>query len=245
MSKLKLVLIIAFISVVQVSFAQEKEKDVMIKNIVTILKNNDKAGFVKLFPNAEIMKKFLIKLMSKDSSDAEGMAEMMNEFINKITDSSLNAEYGNEYDKVIAKGNSKGIEWGKISLVSYTADSSQSDEGKFDAPKLTGKIYFNVDAKEYFMAYDNIIWFEDKGWYGVSIDRIDLKSKENEEEVRDYSEMFPDTVGYLPNDSFDIIEVRDTAVKAEVPKPVKKTTPAKPATKPVKSKTSTPARKPQ
>lgn len=244
MSKLKLVLIIAFISVVQVSFAQEKEKDVMIKNIVTILKNNDKAGFVKLFPNAEIMKEFLIKLMSKDSNEEDGMAEMMNGFINKITDSSLNAEYGNEFDKVMAKGNSKGIEWGKINLASYTADSSQSDEGKFDAPKLTGKIYFNVDAKEYFMAYDNIIWFEDKGWYGVSIERIDLKSKENEEEEIMIDESMDSATAIIDTISYEIAAV-DTVIKAPA-KPVKKATPAKPkpATKPTPSKTKTPARKP-
>lgn len=243
MSKLKLVLIIALISVVQVSFAQEKEKDVMIKNIVTILKNNDKVGFVKLFPNAEIMKEFLTKLMSKDANEEDGMAEMMNGFINKITDSSLNAEYGNEFDKVMAKGNSKGIEWGKINLTSYTADSSQSDEGKFDAPKLTGKVYFNVDAKEYFMAYDNIIWFEDKGWYGVSIDRIDLKSKENEEEEIMIDELMDSVIAVVDTTvSYEI--ALDTVMKAPA-KPEKKSTTPKPATKPTPSKTKTPARKPQ
>jgi hypothetical protein len=95
---------------------------------------------------------------------------------------------------------------------------------------------------EYFLKYNDIIWFENHGWYGVTFDRIDEKSKENEPEefdlgVADSAAMIMDTAMMMV----------DTAIAAPVEKPAIK--PIKSNTEPVKNKsikpkTQAPARKP-
>ena len=106
---------------------------------------------------------------------------------------------------------------------------------------MKGKIYFNAGSKDYFLAYADIIWIDNRGWYGVNIDRIYDKSKENDPEEFKWN---PDNDSVLMRMD-TVIAMPDTAIKIKEIKPVKKITPVKPAGKPVKPKTQMPAKKPE
>jgi hypothetical protein len=239
MNKIKLLLFVSSISVSFVSIAQKKDKETMINTFFSVLKNGDEQGFVNLFPNAAITKEILVKIMAAaDSSGSKMPEEMMNSIFEKLTDSSLTEQYRQQFSKINRKASAKKINWPAASLVSYTADSVRSNEEGIDLAKLSGKIYFTSDTGSYFITYENVIWIDGKGWYGVSVNRIDEKSKELEEEDFDIEpyDMETDSVAM----SADTIMVAEP----EPPKPVKKTVPAKPAGKPIKTKTPAPARKP-
>jgi hypothetical protein len=215
-----------------ISFSQEKDKDVMVKKIFKILQQKDDKSFVHLFPNAVTTKEFARKLMGEDST-YEG-SEEFNNMMETLTDSVLQERYREMFMEIITDGEKKGVEWAKTNFVSYTADSSIHEETKM--AKLEGKIYFNIDKMEYFLKYNDIIWFENHGWYGVTFDRVDEKSKENEPEEFDLS--VRDSVSMM----------MDTAIAAPVEKPAIKptksnTVPVK--NKPVKTKSQSPANKPE
>jgi hypothetical protein len=238
MKKIKLLFVITLVLFAASSFSQEKDKEVMIKKIFKILQQKDDKGFVHLFPDAVTTKEFASKLIGVDST-YEG-SEEFNNMMEMLTDSILQERYREMFIEIIEDGEKKGVEWAKTNFVSYTADSSIQEETKM--PQLEGKIYFNIDKMEYFLKYNDIIWFENHGWYGVTFDRIDEKSKENEPEefdlgVADSAAMIMDTAMMMV----------DTAIAAPVEKPAIK--PIKSNTEPVKNKsikpkTQAPARKP-
>lgn len=172
-------LIITFLSLVFLpAWSQFKTKEEAIHRIFTVLQQKDEAGFVKLFPDHATMVKFVEKLYKSDTTGNPDIAEVMNAFLNEMTDSSLQAEFRRDFQSAIKKGELKGIDWGKTRFVSFTSDSTYDPDA--GAAKLEGKIYFNIEAKEFFIAYDEVIWFDKAGWYGVSIRRVDEKSKEND-----------------------------------------------------------------
>lgn len=215
-------------------FCQELDKEVMVKKVFTLLKNNDKKGYITLFPNAALTKEFLFKMMDADTSmGKQERNTMMESFLDKINDSDLKKNYAKEYDRVTKMAANKAVNFSKATYVSHTLDSTYKEEGGIRASKLAGKIYFTQNGKDYFLKYDNIIWFENKGWFGVSIDYIDLKEKENEDEEH-AGVLLPDTA---------MVAV-DTAAIAP-PKPIKKITPSKPKGNTTKPKLKTAARKPE
>lgn len=228
---MKYILIVLMALLAVPSFSQEKDKEVMIKKIFNVLQQKDEQGFIKLFPDVVVMKEFIIKRVGSDTITEEGKA-VYNEMIDEISGNSLQKQFGEMYQEIIEKGENKGIAWPKTKFISYVVDSSADEETNM--ARLKGKIYFNVDKMEYFLQYDEIIWFENYGWYGVSIDRVDEKSKENEPEemdleVADSTMMMVDTMA---------AEVLDTAIFVPETKPVIK--PTKSTKEPLKGKTVKP-----
>lgn len=241
MKRVKYILLIALVSASVSAYSQTTNKDEMVKKIFTVLKNKDEDGFVKLFPDGNTMRSFVKKLFGGEGDTSAAFMEM---FMEKISDEKLDKEYRKEFKDFIEKGEEKGVEWTKATLVSFTADSIMQEEDEMKMGKLTGKIYFNVDKKEYFLAYTEVIWFDQKGWYGVDIERIDEKSKESQMEISELLQL-DSTVSV---ELVDVEAVRDSAAIPPPPPPA----PKKPATKskqpvkktPVKEKTTTPAKKP-
>jgi hypothetical protein len=235
---MKYILIGLFATLAIPSFSQEKDKEVMIKKIFTVLQQKDEAGFIKLFPDAEIMKEFVLKQIGKDNAGEDTLSDEYKTMLADISDSSLQKEFGEMFREIIEKGEDKGVEWEKTNFVSFTADTSVEEDSEM--ARLEGKIYFNIDKIEYFLKYDEIIWFENLGWYGVSIDRIDEKSKEND----------PEEIDWKAADSTMMMDsaaaVMDTAMAAPQTAPVIK--PSKNGKAPVKNntvkpKTQSPAQK--
>lgn len=216
----------------------------MVKRIFTVLQQKDEQGFIQLFPDAATTREFVVKMLGNDKSEEAMPKEMMDELLGKLTDSSLLAKFREAYAETIEKGEMKGIEWAKTTFDSHVADSSFDAESGMGT--MEGKIYFSTAKEKYFLSFNQVIWFENKGWYGVDIDRIDELSKENEEQIFD---VMIDTTSAMPGESmvmFDsAVAVADSVAKEAPQKPLNKTTPVKPAGKPGKVKSQTPARKPE
>ena len=156
------------------------------------------------------MKEFVLKEIGEDTLNEEYKTMLAD-----ITNSSLQKEFGEMFKEIIEKGEGKGVEWAKTNFVSFTADTSVEEESEM--ARLEGKIYFNVGKLEYFLNYDEIIWFENYGWYGVSIDRIDEKSKENDPEemevqVADSTMMMMDSVAAVM-DTVKVIPEKSPVIK--------------------------------
>lgn len=236
MKKIKYFILIGIMAIATTSYSQTANKDEMIKKIFAVLKNKDEEGFIKLFPDAATIKAFIGTFIETDTS--ADFRDMMRTYFDEMTDSSMQAELRRDFRKSIKKGELKEVDWSQSVLVSYNADSIMVEEDGIKGSKLAGKIYFNADRKEYFLEFDDVIWFDNKGWYGVEIKRVDEKSKENEpnDDVWDGAE---DSTSMLVLDSIRMI---DSIIKAEEIKPVQK--PKQPVkNKPIKSKAQAPASK--
>jgi hypothetical protein len=237
MKKIKWILLIVLATIQIAGDAQVSNKDEMIKKIFSVLKNKDEEGYIKLFPDAATIKAFLTTLIKADTSG--DMNAKITAYIDQITDSSLRVDLRKDFKKYIKKGEDKGVDWSHSVFVSYNADSIMVKQDGVEAPQLTGKIYFNNNNKEYFLKFKDIIWFENKGWYGVEINRVDEKSKENSiDEEDDADEEISKTI------AADSTAIADSMIKMTNKKPVQKSKqPVKP--KPVKPKTQPPAKKPE
>jgi hypothetical protein len=235
MKKMQYALVITLLGIAITGYSQEKNTEIMVKRIFQTLKNKDEEGFVKLFPDVVTMKSF-VQLATK--GDTAGKADKMNEYFNEMSDSSLQKEFSGIFKKSIKKGEDKGIDWSKTEWVSFTADTAIADDDGLKTTSLNGNIYFRAGAKDYFMKYDDIIWFESKGWYGVSIRYIDEKGKENGPNI--VMDMDENEKAGMAADSAlasDSIAIAIDEMPKQKPKPPVKS-------KPVQKKIQTPARKP-
>ena len=116
---MKYILIVLLATMAMPTFSQEKDKEVMIKKIFRTLQQKDESGFIKLFPDAAIMKEFVLKEIGEDTLNEEYKTMLAD-----ITNSSLQKEFGEMFKEIIEKGEGKGVEWAKTNFVSFTADTS-------------------------------------------------------------------------------------------------------------------------
>jgi hypothetical protein len=235
MKKVKYTVAVALMVMAVTGYSQVKDTEVMVKKIFETLKNKDEQGFVQLFPDVAAMKLFM-QSFTKDTAKADAM---MKAYFDEMTDSSFQREFRDIFKKSIGKGENKGIDWSKAEFVSFTADTAVVKEGQLKTISLRGNVYFRAGSRDYFMKYNDIIWFENKGWYGVSIRNIDEKGKENEPYTA--TDMDEDEMTAIVSDS---TFVADSTAMVVHEKP--KQTPKPPVkNKPVQKKTQTPARKPE
>lgn len=242
MNKIKASLLITAMLSAFIMQAQVSNKEEMVKKIFATFKNNDAEGFVRLFPNAEITKVFLAKTLAADTTIDAQMKQGIDVFMKLITDSNLQKGYRADYEKYRSRGEKKGVNWSNTTFTSYTGDSALQNDNGLKSIVLKGKIYFTADGKDYFMAYDEVVWFEDKGWYGVGIKQIDEKSKEamatsgdaNEDDnTTDPGSFTTDSLGSM--DSVELVKPSKPVQKAKSKMPVKQQ---------AKPKTQSPAKKP-
>lgn len=244
MKRTGLVLLAIFLISQTPSFGQEKNKEVMVKKIFAVLADGDEQGFVYLFPDAVILKEFMTKTLSKDSAakyDTELKA-----FLFAMDDSTMQIDIREDFHKYIRMGETHGVDWTKAVFVSFVADSVMVEEDGMKAPMLEGKIYFDVEGVNYFLAYNQVIWFNNKGWYGVSIDRIDLKNRENEEAGYDWDGRGVDTTLMVMDSVVAVTTVADTnmtVIAEEKPIIKPKSNKQSGKSKSVKTKSQSPIRK--
>ncbi len=241
MNKMKLVLIAGLIMLVSPAYPQVKDMDVMVKKIFSVLQHEDEAGFIKLFPDAATTREFVMKIFSKEIAEGKGKEEEVDELFGQLTDSVLQAKYRETFTEIIQKGESKGINWAKAEFDNYMADSSFEEETKMGV--MQGKIYFSSSKEKYFLSFSEVIWFENRGWYGVSINRIDELSKETEPEEFDWGTV--DSVTVVMDTAVAILDTAVT-IPAERPATKEKTNTKQPGkNKPLKNKSQTSAKKPE
>ena len=156
-----------------VANAQVTNKDEMVKKIFTTLHQKDEKGFIKLFLDVATVKKFVLETLKADTTmNARSKADEK-EILASMTDSAMQKGYQQEFKQAIQLGEKKGVDWSKARLISYTVGADG-----VDTIKLKGKIYFNVNQKEYYIAFRELIWLKDKGFFSVDIARVDEKSNE-------------------------------------------------------------------
>lgn len=242
--KSAVVVLVMFLFLVKPSFGQERDKEAMIKKIFTVFVEKDEEGYMSLFPDASMLKEFIVSNLNKDSS-LNNNPEMQ-ATLGAIQDSSLQSELKIRFQKYLQMGESSGVNWTLAKFVSYTADSVLLEDEMMKAPMLKGKIYFEVGETAFFLAYNEVLLFDNKGWYGVSVERIDLKSKENENIGYDWDAKGVDTNLMVMDSVVSVAAVADTAmtVISEGVSPVKNKTGKQPGkNKFTKTKVQTPIRK--
>ena len=241
-----LVLLSIFLLAAKNSQSQEKNREQMIKKIFSVFAEKDEDGFVNLFPPAALLKEFVFKRLNKDITASDNVETKA--FLATLNDSIMQIELKQDLQKYLQMGETIGVDWLKAKFVSFTADSITLEESGLNTMMLKGKIYFNVDATSYFLDYDETIWFDEKGWYGVSINRVDVKSKEFDVENFDWDGKIVDST-LMAMDSVVAVTIADT-VMTNIADPLesikkKKNKEAKESEKkkPVKIKTKSPIRK--
>jgi len=239
MKKATWILLVMLIALRVTGYSQVSNKDEMVKKIFEVLKNKDEEGFIKLYPDAATIKRLVWQLMAKKlESDTSGQIKKeLQRQLDALTDSVIAAKVREDFKRYIAKGEKIGIEWSKIVFVSYTSDSTFEKADEFPVSKLSRKIYFDYNRKEYFLAFGDVVGLE-KGWYGGEITRVDERSKENE--LSNWTE--DDKIEMAK--TADSLRIVDSVAASIQSPPIKK--PKQPVkNQPVKSKSQQPAKKPE
>ncbi len=240
-----LVLLTVFLMSTMPSLCQEKNKEAAVKKIFSVLAEKDEDGFVNLFPDAATIKTFMLKALNKEGDTKD--AEEIKTFVAALEDSTMQIDLREDYFKYIHMGEDIGVDWSRATFNSFTADSVQVEQSGIKTFMLKGKIYFAVDTAKYFLAYDEVIWFDNIGWYGVSIDRVDVRSKDNNEDgyvwdgrVVDSTLMIMDSVV-----AATIADSAMTVIADTMPAGKNKGNKKPEKNKSTKNKLQTPARKPE
>lgn len=180
--KIRFVFILLLAIITINSRAQINSKEIMVQKIFSVFHDKDEAGYVRLFPDAAGTRYFLMEILRRQP-DADTTNAAFVDLLNQLTDSSLKEEYLSDFHRYLKKGEKNGVDWGNTVFVSYSADSVAGKNPEIPFPELTGKIYFKSGGMDYFMSFREVLWFRDKGWYGMDISRVD--KKENEGKVPD------------------------------------------------------------
>jgi hypothetical protein len=215
----------------RVGYSQTISKDEMVKKIFTTLQHKDEEGFIKLFPDADTFKNWLASAVndtSLGSNDKEGPNLM-----NIVNDSFLQHASRRNFRKYIQQGEKKGVDWTIARLVSYSADTLMTGLYDKTVTSLQGKIYFNVNETEFYLKYRRVIWIDRKGWYAVTIDNLDERSKEDLADDEDLTHLKVIADSLRVADSIAAIESMDKTIQKKQ-QPVKK--------KPEKNKTQQPGK---
>ena len=240
----KLLALLIFTLFIETTQAQITSPDTLVHRIFTALKNKDEKAFVALYPNQEQMTKMMSKIMAgliteiakMDTTNKKKLIggdfnEMMLEELKKKTKpEQMEKEFGRfakNFRDIIEKGEQRGIDWNRITLLRYSYDSiTMKDEtavklfGTDGMKTMEGKLYFTSADSVYQVSFHETLYLpEERGWYGAELHQL---KKENET---------------LADDT-EIKEVMMESIEEDVPPPPPPP-PSKQKTKTTSSKTKT------
>jgi hypothetical protein len=245
MKKTNLIIVIVLVLSNVVGYSQTTNKDEMVKKVFATLKNKDEEAFIKLFPDGATMRNFFFATIATDTA---GKKEEMAAFNSLMSDSNLEEDYREDFKKFIRKGEKNGVNWTEARFVSHTVDSMVAEEDGVKMRTLQGKIYFNVGEKEFYLRFSDVIWFDNKGWFGVNINKVDEKSKESMADNMpgfDGDEDVPTAEELEAGRIADSTRIADSLAVIGNKKPVQKQKAKQPVNPKPKTKTQTPAKKPE
>ena len=254
---LRFALVIALFFSVQSIHAQVSTADSLVQKVFATLKSKDEKAFVALYPNAPQFGRFIRTIMEqamksdvvKQAMAADEKSKNMN--IDSLINSQVTAvsnpetfgkmqdEFGKSFQKIVEKGEQKGVNWNEAKLTGFTIDSS-SMEGMEGVPfklnglkEAKGVIDFTVGGSAYQIAYNKMMYIQSEGgWFGAEFTQLARKGESLE----------PDAPVFSAEDSAAMSMVDTTAAPSE---PVKKKTKTKTPTSKTKQVSKTPARKPK
>lgn len=248
------VFLFALLAASQLLHAQVQTADSLVRKIFNSLKAKDEKAFVSLYPNGQQFGRFMRtvmegamkseqmkEIMSLDEKtknlnldsliDAQVAMFMMPEMVNK-----MQADFAKTFQRIIEKGEQKGVNWSQAELKSFTLDSS-AVEGDENMPlqlaglkEAKGVIDFSVGDSAYQLAFNKMMFIQSEGgWFGAEFPQLARKGES----------LAPD-----PSAEDDEEETAIMTEEAEKPaaKPKAKAPAKKPAAKP-KAKTQAPVKK--
>jgi hypothetical protein len=251
-----LVLLAVLFLAVHSSRAQTKTPDSLVQKIFATLQAKDQNAFVALYPNAQQFSGFIRDIMQK-AFNSDQMKQMMaadEKSKNMNIDSLINAQvtaatgpeafgkmqtqFGKSFQRIIEKGEQKGVKWNEAKLTNYTVDTSALSDKDAEAFNITGikeakgVIDFSVGDSAYQLAYEKIMYIENQGgWFGGEFTQLARKGES----------LAPDQPSAETSDNAaTATDDTDAASESVRTKQKTKTTSSK-----VKAKTKAPARKPK
>ena len=246
----RLILLAAAAISFQFVSAQVRSQDSMIHKIFATLKAKDEKAFIALYPNSAQFSKMMRTMMGV-MLNSEQMQQMMaadEKSKNLNIDSLIDAEvaklskpeafaemeksFARSFNKIIEKGESKGVNWNEATLVTYTIDTTAQLDEELELLKSTGfkamkgVIDFKSAGTDYQMSFDKVMFLPDEGgWFGGEFPALAKKGESLE-----------------PDD--DPADSGIDSVAVETPKAQEKVkSKTKTPTSKTKTKTKTPARK--
>jgi hypothetical protein len=198
----RIVLLTAVLLVVQAANAQVNNPDTMIRKIFSTLQAKDQKAFVALYPNGAQFGK-MMRTMMEQMLNSEQMKQMMamdEKSKNMNIDSLINAEvakmstpeafaemqksFVQSFQKIIEKGESKGVKWSDARLVTYTKDTAANITGDMAMLQATGiknmkgVIDFRSNNTDYQMSFDKVIYLPSEGgWFGGEFPQLARKGE--------------------------------------------------------------------
>jgi hypothetical protein len=250
------VFLFALLAAGQILHAQVQTADSLVHKIFNSLKAKDEKAFVSLYPNGQQFGRFMRTVM-EGAMKSEQMKEIMSldektknlnldslidaqvamfmkpEMVNKMQD-----DFAKTFQRIIEKGEQKGVNWSQAQLKSFTLDSS-AVEGDENMPlqlaglkEAKGVIDFTVGDSAYQLAYSKMMFIQSEGgWFGAEFPQLARKGES----------LAPDPSAE-DDEAEDVAEMMKEDAPAEKPAAKTKAPAKKPAAKP-KAKSQAPAKK--
>lgn len=244
----RIVLVLATILTMSSLQAQVRSADSMVHKIFATLKAKDEKAFVALYPNPHQFGRFMRNIMEQamKSDEMKKMMEMDEKSKGMNLDSLIEAQvtaisspeafgqmekaFGTMFQKIIEKGEKKGVKWSEAKLTNFTFDSSAiAGEGTPFSPtgikEAKGVIDFTVGSEPYQLAYSKVMYLESEGgWFGAEFPQLARKGEslqpDTEQEVS-AGDATPQKQKATGTKGKAAVKGKTTATKAPVRKKVK------------------------
>lgn len=235
-----IVLFFALFAANTIMHAQVKTADSLVHKLFSTLKAKDEKAFVALYPNGQQFSRFMRTVM-EGAMKSEQMQEMLkmdttkNLNIDSIIDmqvamfskpemvQQMQGEFAKTFQRIIEKGEQKGVNWSQASITGFTIDSSavKGDESMpFELAGLKeakGVIDFSVGDSAYQLAFSKMMYIESEGgWFGAEFPALARKGESLE----------PDQAQAEEEDEMEetaVVEAPSNKPKAKAKAPASKT----------------------
>jgi citrate lyase gamma subunit len=232
--------------------AQVSTADSLIQKVFATLKAKDQKAFVALYPNAQQFGRFIRNIMEQtmkseemkklmamdEKSKGMNLDSLIEAQVAAVTSAEgfgkMEGEFGKAFQKIIEKGEQKGVNWSEAKLTGFTIDSVAMGEkegipfGITGLKEAKGVIDFTVGDSAYQLAYNKMMYIQSEGgWFGADFAQLARKGESLE----------PDASASLPDDSRVMVE------DEPINDPANKKAKTKTSTSKTKVKTKTPAKK--
>jgi hypothetical protein len=181
--------------------SQQRSADSLVHKLFGTLQAKNKEAFVALYPNGEQFGRFMRNIMQQalGSEEVRKAMESDEKSKNMDLDSLIDAQtamfsspemfmqmqrsFGDVFQKVIDKGEQKGVRWSEAKMTGFTIDSSVAvEEGAPFQPQglkaAKGVIQFNVGEEAYQLAFDKMFYVESEaGWFGAEFPQLARKGE--------------------------------------------------------------------
>jgi hypothetical protein len=198
----KIVSLLAVCFLLQTAKAQVSNADTMIHKLFTTLKAKDEKAYVALYPNATQFGT-MMRVMMERMLNSEQMKQMMamdekskninidsliNTEVSKLNNplifGEMQKDFAKDFQKIIEKGEKKGVNWSEAKLESYTIDSSALDDEDMKMfqgsgiKNMKGIMNFTVGDSAYQMSFTKIVYLPTEGgWFGGEFPQVVRKGE--------------------------------------------------------------------